>query len=119
MTSVDLGNPEEIQDQKAVLNGGWQVSVTLDSIYLRYIHWDSAETTTDLVRFTYEDGDFQAVAGVTLAGELTDEYALNEQDGYLRLLLSGWDGNQQTNYVYVLNDQMQVTGQIDGLAPEK
>ena len=117
MTSVDLGNPEEIQDQKAVLNGGWQVSVTLDSIYLRYIHWDSAETTTDLVRFAYEDGDFQAVAGVTLAGELTDEYALNEQDGYLRLLLSGWDGNQQTNYVYVLNDQMQVTGQIDGLAP--
>ena len=35
----------------------------------------------------------------------------------LCLLLSGWDGNQQTNYVYVLNDQMQVTGQIDGLAP--
>ena len=62
MTSVDLGNPEEIQDQKAVLNGGWQVSVTLDSIYLRYIHWDSAETTTDLVRFAYEDGDFQAVS---------------------------------------------------------
>lgn len=117
MTSVDLEKPGEIQDQKAVLNGGWQVSVTLDSIYLRYIHWDSAETRTDLVRFAYEDGTFHAVAGVTLAGELTDEYALNEQDGYLRLLLSGWDGNQQTNYVYVLNEQMQVTGQIDGLAP--
>lgn len=117
MTSVDLESPEKIQDQKAVLNGGWQVSVTQDSIYLRNTRWDSRETRTEMVRFSYEDGTFQAVAGTTLAGELTDEYALNEQDGYLRLLLSGWDGDQQINYVYVLNKQMQVIGQIDGLAP--
>lgn len=117
MTSVDLNNPEKIQDQKAVLNGGWWVSVTRNSIYLRNTRWDSGETRTEMVRFSYADGTFQAVAGTTLAGELTDEYALNEQDGYLRLLLTGWDGNQQINYVYVLNEQMQVTGQIDGLAP--
>lgn len=117
MTSVDLENPEKIQDQKAVLNGGWQVSVTQDSIYLRQVRWDSDETRTDLVRFAYEEGKFHAVAGTTLSGELTDEYALNEQDGYLRLLLSGWDGEQSTNYVYVLDGQMQVVGQLDGLAP--
>ena len=118
MTSVDLESPDEILDQKAVIDSGQNVSVTDGSIYLRNVNWSSGgETRTDIVRFSYENGEFQAVAGATLQGELTDEYALNEQDGYLRILLSGWDGSQQNNYVYVLDEDMNITGRIEGIAP--
>ena len=120
MTSVDLESPDEILDQKAVIDSGQNVSVTDGSIYLRNVNWSSGgETRTDIVRFSYENGEFQAVAGATLQGELTDEYALNEQDGYLRILLSGWDGSQQNNYVYVLDEDMNITGRIEGIAPER
>lgn len=117
MSSVNLKRPDKTVDQKSIQDSGDRFHITSDSIYVIRYRWETAETMTDFIRFRCKDGKMEGAAAATLKGELTDDYAINESEGYLRLLLTGWRGDTQTNHVYVLDEQMTVRGKISDLAP--
>ena len=45
-----------------------------------------------------------------IGGTVTDDFATNEYDGYLRVLTTRWSGNTQDNCIYVLNQDMEIVG---------
>ena len=124
MSSVNVKNPGSVEDEKALLHGGGQFYITTSSIYVIRYNWISdkngGQEYTDVIRFSMGNGKIQAAAASSLKGDLTDSFAVNEYDGYLRILLTDWSStsdNEPVNRVYVLDEKMKVCGKIDQLAP--
>ncbi len=119
ISSVNLKNPSKTLDEKSLMQSGDDFHITKESIYVLQTAWNTNHTQTNIIRFSFQNGKISPVDAASLDGELTDTFAVNESDSYLRVLLTDWSSNAsvQTNSVYVLNDKMKVVGKIQNLAP--
>lgn len=146
IASIDLRNPTELKDTKAMVSSANRVYVTTsniyvaDSIYSEEIKGEgSYSNKTNIVRFSYEDGRIQKEAEGSVKGILLDDMAINESNGYLRLAVTvdsyqkkevkddifgfalGYEttNNKRDNSLYVLNENLEIVGKIEGLAEEE
>lgn len=146
MVSIDLNNPKELKDIKAIVSSADRVYVTGSNIYVAdsvYSEKGEKEGTysdkTNLFRFSYQNGVFRKEAEGTVKGILLDDMAINESDGYLRMAVTvhsykktkiiddileeviGYETTNTTkdNSLYVLNQELELVGKIEGLAEEE
>lgn len=116
VSSVDNRNPDEALDQKAIVSAADNFYVSENNIYICNTNWSSDTTMTQILRFGYADGRITSTAAADLKGSLNDTFSLNEYDGYLRVVLTDYSGDTQRNSLYVLNENMEVTGSISDIA---
>lgn len=119
ISSVNLKEPSKTLDETSIMQSGEDFHITKESIYILQTDWSSNQTKTNIIRFSFQKGIISPVDVASLSGRLTDTFALNESNSYLRVLLTDWssDSSTQTNSVYVLNPQMKTVGKIKNLAP--
>lgn len=156
--SVDMTNPSEFKDSKAVLgeSGNTNVYMSTNNIYIisnihnDYISYIKSENSgqvssvnkAEIVRISYKDGMFETTGRVEIAGELGDEFDIDEYNGYLRMAVSKsenkvnygnetyiyFDGekwveskelvtrstyiNHRSSVMYVLDDKLELVGEI-------
>lgn len=116
ISSVNTGKPDEIIDQKAVVSAAENFYVSENNIYISNTNWSSDVTMTQILKFSCKDGKIQAKGAADLKGSLNDSFSMNEYNRYLRVVLTDYSGETQTNALYVLDDAMQVCGNIGDLA---
>ncbi len=117
MTSVDLADNSSILDQKLLINNYVNLYVTNHSVYLYDQVYVNNACRTRIARFSLDaDGKIHARAAKTIKGSITDTFAIHESSGYLQVLTSLTDQNPSENRVYVLDENMEVTGKLTGLA---
>lgn len=114
--SFNCKNPQQKIDSKMVLNDYAQVYVSQNSIYFYRSDYNFMEKT-EIAKFSMEKGKLKAAAAASVNGEIRDTFAINESNGYLRVLTTAQGEGQQSNQVYVLDDKLQLVGQINDLAP--
>ncbi|MCM1498923.1 MAG: beta-propeller domain-containing protein [Clostridium sp.] len=136
MTSLDLSQPTEFTDTKAVPTSAGQTYVSDSSIYIFTTLYDSV-TKTEITKVSYDKGRLTPGSSATVAGYLYDSFALSEYNGYLRIVATIPANNisllrslpmaetqnsstaipEDVNALYILNSSMELTGKISGLAP--
>lgn len=117
MASMDLADHNKILDQKLLVNNYAELYVTSHSVYLYEHAYVNELSRTRIARFTLEaDGKMQARAAKTVKGTIEDTFAIHERNGYLQVLTSITDQEPWENRVYVLDENLQVTGKLTGLA---
>lgn len=137
VTSVDLDNPDDFADAKSVAATGAQLYVGTASIYLYSTLYDEIEKT-EIMKIGYKKGRLTVGSRAVIAGYLYDSFALSEYDGHLRIVATipansfSWfdrgvwrnsaDGfdmtlNEDINALYILDQNMRLTGRITGIAP--
>lgn len=143
MATVDLTQPDEFQDTKAIVGTSSRVYVTnndiyvLDNVYEEKNEEDGTYSDkTNIIRIAYEKGIFHKEAEGSVKGILLDDMAINEANGYLRMAVTvdsykkervrddifgyfmGYEttDNVQDNSVYVLDKNLEIVGKIEGLA---
>lgn len=135
VTSLDLSNPTSFSDSKAIPVSGGETYVSDSSIYF-YSNVYADVTKTEIMKVGYEKGKLTVGRSAVVAGYLYDSFALNEYNGYLRIvatipannisLLRTFDmkstGSTNTvkedvNALYILDKNMELTGKLTGLAP--
>lgn len=146
MVSIDLEHPNELKDMKAIVSSADRVYVTGSNIYVAdsvYSEKEEKEGSysdkTKLFRYSYQNGVFRKEAEGTVKGILLDDMAINESDGYLRMAVTvhsyekkkiiddileeviGYETTNTTtdNSLYVLNQELELVGKIEGLAEEE
>ncbi len=146
IASIDLRNPAELKDTKAMVSSANRVYVTTSNIYVADSIYSeetkgegSYSNKTNIVRFSYENGRIQKEAEGSVKGILLDDMAINESNGYLRLAVTvdsyqkkevkddifgfalGYEttNNKRDNSLYVLNENLEIVGKIEGLAEEE
>ncbi len=138
VTSLDLSNPADFSDSKAIPVSGGETYVSDSSIYF-YATIYTDITKTEIMKVGYEKGKLTVGRSAAVAGYLYDSFALSEYDGYLRIVTTipannisllrtftledaAVNGNTNTvnedvNALYILDKNMELTGKLTGLAP--
>lgn len=146
MATVDLDNPEKFKDTKAVVSAADRVYVTDSDIYVLDNVYDCEtdedgvySNKTSIIRFYYENGILHKDAEGSVKGILLDDMAINEYDGYLRMVVTvnsykrerviddifedflGYEtiDSTQDNSLYVLDKNLEIVGKIEGLAEDE
>lgn len=116
VASVDVEQPDKVVDRIAVFNDNTRIYVGSSSIYLYNSSWDNEGEYTEIARFSYKDGYMDAKAAASVKGTIRDTFAINEKDGCLRVLTSGWGTGDVTNRLFLLDESLKLTGEIDDIA---
>lgn len=144
ITSFSLENPEERTDSKAVFGTGGICYVSSENIYITeslYGENDADVTQTSIRKVSYSDGILEGVAQTKIDGTLNDSFSIDEYEGYLRLVTTVTPVNNNvgiqpfyslddstssdtaeavdTNSLYVLDENLEITGEIRNMAPDE
>lgn len=115
-SSVDLKNPNKVKDKKAVMSMSYQYYVSTSSIYLTQQEWRSEGDVTTIVKMDFKKGEIIPKAAGIVMGHINDSFSMNEYGGYLRVVTTSWNDSTTYNHLYVLDEQMNITGMIGNLA---
>lgn len=117
--AVDTENPTGMCSRKAVISGAENFYVSGESIFIINTGWESGSgDTTDILKFSYKNGEIKGVGSCRFTGYLNDTFSLDEYNGYLRLVCTdSWSGSDETNALYVFDEKMKMVGKIDDIAP--
>lgn len=117
ITAVDLENPDQTKDSKAIFTKGGELYVSENSIYYYEIEWDQKTNMeiTALRKLSYESGVIEPEAQRTVNGYINDSFSIDEYKGNLRIVTTVED----TNSVYVLDEKLEIIGEIEGLAEDE
>ncbi len=133
ITSTDLKNPGQHLDSVAILGDATQLYMSNENLYLwqtEYRWWtpyeSNDETTTTIMKYSYQDGSMAAAGSATIKGYLNNSFSMDEYKGKLRVVTTcdvekAREGSQENemsteNQLYVLDEAMQVVGSIENLA---
>ena len=139
ITAFSLAEPQEQTDSRAVFGSAGLCYVSGGSIYVTEACYDEAETDvtqTAIRKVAYHDGQLEGVAQTKVDGTLNDSFSIDEYNGYLRLVTtvesgsiavpidgisadSTAEGDVSTNSLYVLDEALELTGEITDLAKDE
>ena len=120
--AVAVETPDQASDIMAVVSGAETFYVSENNIYSAVSLWNEKETRTELVRIGYADGKFTDGSTGSVAGELNNNFSLDEYAEHLRVVttVESWGSDysdfSRSNSLYVLDSSMKTVGKIENLA---
>lgn len=116
VSSLDVNKPDKVLDSKLVISGYAQTYISKDALYLYEEDYDGA-MITNIAKFALDEGRISGVAATAVRGYVRDTFAINASDGYLRVLTTDYSTEDEVNALYILDENMNLTGQLTGIAP--
>lgn len=116
VSSLDVNKPDKVLDSKLVISGYAQTYISKDALYLYEEDYDGA-MITNIAKFALDEGRISGVAAAAVSGYVRDTFAINASDGYLRVLTTDYSKEDEVNALYILDENMKLTGQLTGIAP--
>ncbi len=82
----------------------------------------NVDESTEVYKFRLDGGKVSFAAKGQVPGTVLNQFSMDEHNGYFRIATTkgkewGRAGEKLTNNVYVLNEDMGISGQIEGIAP--
>lgn len=116
VSSLDVNEPDKVLDSKLVISGYAQTYISKDALYLYEEDYDGA-MITNIAKFALDEGRISGVAAAAVRGYVRDTFAINASDRYLRVLTTDYSTEDEVNALYILDENMKLTGQLTGIAP--
>ena len=126
LAGVNIKNNEEA-DIKAFLGAGDTVYCSEKNIYIikNIIQYDEEtreihNNRTQILKFALDNGKVNYKADGEVEGYINNQFSIDESNGYLRIAVTvgNWAvlTNDTTNTLYVLNEELDEVGRLEGLA---
>lgn len=116
VSSLNVNKPDKVLDSKLVISGCAQTYISKDALYLYEEDYDGA-MITNIAKFALDEGRISGVAATAVRGYVRDTFAINASDGYLRVLTTDYSTEDEVNALYILDENLKLTGQLTGIAP--
>ena len=116
VSSLDVNKPDKVLDSKLVISGYAQTYISKEALYLYEEDYDGT-MITNIAKFALDEGRISGVAAAAVRGYVRDTFAINASDGYLRVLTTDYSTEDEVNALYILDENMKLTGQLTGIAP--
>lgn len=123
ISSVDITEGMEKIDSAAILGFNGTFYMGNENMYLYRTFYESGmnggNRITDIRKIDYvsENGLIGAISEGKVPGVVKDTFAVNEYNGYLRMMTTSYpSGGGSVNNVFVLDKDLNVAGSIEGLA---
>lgn len=123
VTTLDMNSSEFEEEQIAInsTNGSSYVYMSENNIYISKYHFgdygEGISSNTEIWKVEFNNGDIKNVINTDIKGEIYGQFAMDEYDGYLRVVSNYYvsDGTEY-NIVHVLDSEMKEIGTIDNIA---
>jgi uncharacterized secreted protein with C-terminal beta-propeller domain len=102
-----------------LMGGASAMYVSPSNIYITYSDWDETSGQYQSIYRVAIDGlKLSVEAQGSVPGYIINQYAMDEYNGYFRVATNYWSqaSNKQINNVYILNQNLNITGKLEGLA---
>lgn len=116
VSSINVDKPDKVVDNTLIINNYVNIYVSTESLYLYGTNYTDGGVTTQIAKFSLNEGVIDAVGAVSAAGEVYDTFAINEYEGKLRLLTTDWSGSENENNLYLFDKNLKLTGSLTGIA---
>ncbi len=120
---VDSGKGSLKADTRAVLGASDDVYCSGSSIYIsdysvNFAGFDTggADQRTHIVKAEISKGKIRFTKEGSVRGYVLNQFAMDEEDGCFRVATTAHVKGKDVNYLYVLNDDMEVVGKVKGFA---
>ncbi len=126
-STVNITDVNTLKTQ-AVLGAGEDVYCTTETLYAVSTKYEksstmaevfsySAEPQTQIYKFDIRNGDIKYLGNGTVKGSTLNQFSMDEHNGYLRIATTtGSWGDSLENQVYILDESLQIVGEITGIA---
>lgn len=115
---------EEIKTETILMGAAHNIFVSPNNIYITYTNsWyiplvdgneDWTEKTT-IHKITIADGEIEYKSQGEVPGRVLNQFSMDEYQGYFRIATTtGWSDQ---NHVYILDEDLNIVGKLEGLAP--
>lgn len=128
-STLDIDGKDTLKTQ-AVLGAGDNVYCTTETLYatsndynveygdggvIEIFGYD--EIKTQIYKFDIRDYDIAYMGNTSVEGSALNQFSMDEHNGYLRIATtSGSWGDSLTNQLYILDENLQTVGKIEGIA---
>lgn len=116
ISSVDTKDPGQVVDNVLILNNHAQIYVSQNAIYLYHTDYEQDRVKTRIAKFSMKKGEINAVGAAAVTGEVYDTFAVTEEKGNLRVLTTDWSASENSNNLYLLDENLKLTGKLEGIA---
>lgn len=116
VVSVNVNEPDKAADQIVLMNANAEVYMGNDSICLYCSSYSNNASYTDITKFSYKNGQMNAVAATSVTGTIEDTFAISESDGILRVLTTDWSIEASENQLYLLDENLKLKGSLKNIA---
>ena len=134
VSSFNINNDKPVNIQTYLGNGD-NVYASTENLYvtcMEYtisnesksiaIMYDSYRNDTKVYKFELKNGEINYVADATVPGTVNNQFSMDEYNGYFRIATT--HRSKETEYknvnnLYVLDDDMNLVGQLEDLAPDE
>lgn len=105
------------------LGGGSQVYSSATNLYItrtKYNYDDGSEINTEIYKFNLKDATCTFSKTGKVPGSVLNQFSMDEKDEYFRIATTdstSWDSESNTNNLYILNENLEIVGKVEGLAP--
>lgn len=119
VTSIDINDSFNVKDKLASIGGSYEIYVSRENIYTVNTRYEydfanrSTKNYTDIFKFKYDKGIISSYASGTVDGYVSEQFSLDENNGYLRVVSSVLERDDIS--VYVLDDALKVVGELEGI----
>jgi uncharacterized secreted protein with C-terminal beta-propeller domain len=116
VSAIDIIHPEKNAVTETITGGGYTTYMSNNNLYicLYDYSWDSADI--NIARFGINGTKIGYSGSGTVKGYIHNQFALDEHEGFLRVATSTWDNG---NNLFILNNNMDVCGSIEGFARDE
>lgn len=135
IVAIDLKSPETSElTTKGFLGSSDQMYMTKDHLYLTALKyetstnsrgaeimiWNPGKADTEVFKFKLDGTDVEFYRSAELGGTILNQFSMDEYKGNFRVVMTEghmWDDkNPSKNHLYILNENMEMTGSVKGLA---
>ncbi|MBU2567005.1 beta-propeller domain-containing protein [Patescibacteria group bacterium] len=130
VASVPMNGQGEVQ-REVILGSSETVYASLDNLYVARQQWDvrpfydsmipEDREKTNIYKFNLDEGKIEFKKQGSVPGHLLNQFSLDEYNDYLRVATTkgqvSRSGADSTNNVYILDNDLKPTGNIEGIAP--
>ena len=118
-------NKDEPANIESYLGAGNTIYSSIDNLYVTKLKYDyndetkKSNTTTQIYKFSLKDATCTFEKTGEVPGSVLNQFSMDEKDGYFRIATtdnSTWNSENDTNNLYVLNENLEIVGKLENLA---
>jgi inhibitor of cysteine peptidase len=131
VASISMADDNADINKEVIVGSGQNVYASLENLYIAQTAWprynaigDLAEDfveKTVITKFGLDNGEIDFLAKGEVKGTILNQFSMDEYDTNFRIAttISGYVDNKDTstNNMYVLDKDMKVVGELEGVAP--
>ena len=117
ISTLNIEDPKEFCETKTILGSGTELYSSTDNIYVALNDYEKSQTK--FTRISLDGESIEIKARGKVKGELLNQFSMDEYNGYFRVVTTRDDKRKSENALYVLDQDLNTVGSIEGLAKDE